>query len=617
MQKRFICFLCLLSLLFSLSGCGKTVGAKPAQRPTQSTAAEPVTTEPPTEPVPVTTLPPEPEKFRFPSERYPSAGMQLYRLDALDRDGFYSQVCLDDRYLALQYSVNYENASVVLFDLLENRLVLEMPLCSTGSLLALDAAREHLIVNNFGTPSRLELYDFSGALVHSYAASDELYRLYMDEDGRLWDIQGRNLFCVDGEQTHLYENAVEGDNPQIFSVQGDIVQYVTSESFSAAYRYDCATQTLSYTPELDGFHSINSRVLYRAEDDALILATPDGVRHTLPFGLGETYLIAQDGDYTAVLSDCNLYRADLTRSTLERYAIGSNEYYGVACDEGNVAFAVLDGAAASVLYCPAVEEAPAAEFSAARLDDATLENCRKSAALFSRYGIRPSPFSPKEGNSLGGFLLSEVSSEDIAAYLRDLETYLSRYPDHFFDQIKNDLYSALAVYYTMALLPEDTSSIGNASAVTTSGWQTIQIAFSGGFGFAETDFSHELWHALEYYVVCEDDGSLSYITGWDALNPEDFSYNNAYTDENGDTLYSDEYTYWNEDDPERIWFIDYYARLYAKEDRARIFENMCVADGFDYFAAPHLRAKAQYLTDLLRTIFPEIDPRPWEDWLNR
>ena len=381
MQKRFICFLCLLSLLLSLSGCGKTVGAKPAQRPTQSTATEPVTTEPPTEPVPVTTLPPEPEEFRFPAERYPSAGMQLYRLDALDRDGFYSQVCLDDRYLALQYSVNYENASVVLFDLLENRLVLEMPLCSTGSLLALDAAREHLIVNNFGTPSRLELFDFSGALVNSYVASDELYRLYMDEDGRLWDIQGRNLFCVDGEQTHLYENAVEGDNPQIFSVQGDIVQYITSESFSAAYRYDCATQTLSYTPELDGFQSINNRVLGLNEGDTLILATPDGI----------------------------LYRADLTRSTLERYAIGSNEYYGVACDEGNVAFAVLDGAAASVLYCPAVEEAPAAEFSTARLDDATLENCRKSAALFSRYGIRPSPFSPKEGNSLGGFLLSEVS----------------------------------------------------------------------------------------------------------------------------------------------------------------------------------------------------------------
>ena len=459
MQKRFICFLCLLSLLLSLSGCGKTVGAKPAQRPTQSTATEPVTTEPPTEPVPVTTLPPEPEEFRFPSERYPSAGMQLYRLDALDRDGFYSQVCLDDRYLALQYSVNYENASVVLFDLLENRLVLEMPLCSTGSLLALDAAREHLIVNNFGTPSRLELFDFSGALVNSYVSSDELYRLHMDEDGRLWDIQGRNLFCVDGEQTHLYENAVEGDNPQIFSVQGDIVQYVTSESFS---RYDCATQTLSYTPELDGFQSINNRVLGLNEGDTLILATPDGVRHTLPFGLGETYLVAQDGSCTAVLSDGILYRADLTRSTLEQYAIERPEYYGMDCDEGNVAFVVLDGTKASVLYCPAVEEAPAAEFPAAQLDDATQENCRKAAALFSRYGIRPSPFSPKEGNSLGGFLLSEVSSEDIAAYLRDLETYLSRYPDHFFDQIKNDLYSALAVYYTMTLLPEDTSSIGNA-----------------------------------------------------------------------------------------------------------------------------------------------------------
>ena len=105
---------------------------------------------------------------------------------------------------------------------------------------------------------------------------------------------------------------------------------------------------------------------------------------------------------------------------------------------------------------------------------------------------------------------------------------------------------------------------------------------------------HETMHAIEEYLSQNN----IYFSNWNSLNPYNFNYSNSLSTNS----YSDVLGYnknYNE-----IYFLDNYARSSAIEDRARMFEFMCL--GNDFSKSPRLYEKASYLKEVIFKYFPEL-----------
>ena len=81
---------------------------------------------------------------------------------------------------------------------------------------------------------------------------------------------------------------------------------------------------------------------------------------------------------------------------------------------------------------------------------------------------------------------------------------------------------------------------------------------------------HELWHATENRILSQDYAAIDPDT-WDALNPPGFTYC-------GDAALSNDLRQWTlySCDPADVCFVDGYACVDAREDRARIMEYFMV-----------------------------------------
>ena len=106
---------------------------------------------------------------------------------------------------------------------------------------------------------------------------------------------------------------------------------------------------------------------------------------------------------------------------------------------------------------------------------------------------------------------------------------------------------------------------------------------------------HETMHAIEEYLRLNN----VYFRNWDSLNPYGFSYSGSYNT----NVYNDTLGYNN--NCNNIYFLDNYARSSAVEDRARMFEFICLGNDFSRF--PRLYAKANYLKEVITDNIPELD----------
>ncbi len=99
--------------------------------------------------------------------------------------------------------------------------------------------------------------------------------------------------------------------------------------------------------------------------------------------------------------------------------------------------------------------------------------------------------------------------------------------------------------------------------------------------------AHELMHLIEDFL--EEKGVT--FDAWDLLNPKDFKYNS-----NNNNNYSD------------VYFIDKYAKLSSREDRASIFRAIYEGKSFNDY--PKLEAKMNYLKEVLLINIPELNYLP-------
>lgn len=110
---------------------------------------------------------------------------------------------------------------------------------------------------------------------------------------------------------------------------------------------------------------------------------------------------------------------------------------------------------------------------------------------------------------------------------------------------------------------------------------------------------HELWHATENRILSQDYAAIDPDT-WDALNPPGFTYC-------GDTALSNDLRQWTlySCDPADVCFVDGYACVDAREDRARIMEYFMVHEDAAQLLieSPVIRWKLRLMCSAVRDNF--------------
>ena len=244
---------------------------------------------------------------------------------------------------------------------------------------------------------------------------------------------------------------------------------------------------------------------------------------------------------------------------------------------------------------------------------------RRASDLEERYGVRivlgtniPSEFSDYAAQPV-------TDAPVIDGSLSVLDNVLSLYPDGYFDALKGSYYRDIAFYLTGPLTPHNAdSNISNAGAFATESDGVMQLAFDLYDDLSPDTVIHELTHAADYRFLGE---GIWDEEAWNSMNPEGFSYYEAYIDENGEsyeTVGSPDHTAMDGWPADEVYFIDPYSKTYAMEDRARLMENLLAGSSpYKYcFSGEHVREKLGFYFRFLRkTLGDESWPSltSWEE----
>ena len=115
--------------------------------------------------------------------------------------------------------------------------------------------------------------------------------------------------------------------------------------------------------------------------------------------------------------------------------------------------------------------------------------------------------------------------------------------------------------------------------------------------YVKLSFCHELMHAME-----QNSDPDSFFPEWNYYNPNGFKYGDSDTDHR-ETKYT--IGELNVDD---AYFCDTYSKRNAKEDRARIFENLVGTEKNECCIRtyPHIEAKAVYIKKCILKRYPSL-----------
>ena len=191
----------------------------------------------------------------------------------------------------------------------------------------------------------------------------------------------------------------------------------------------------------------------------------------------------------------------------------------------------------------------------------------------------------------------------IRTMLKALDHSLALYPEGFPAQFRNDAGDGGLCFLLVAHIERNYTVVG--SAYDRLDWQYIALDVSETNGL-DSIVCHEIWHATENRILSFDYTAFS-TDEWNALNPAGFSYY-------GDATQTDPSQLWMlyTDSPENIHFVDSYACVNSREDRARIMEYFMTHDDEAkiLIQSPFIRQKLQMMCDAIRNTFDTTD---WEN----
>lgn len=194
-------------------------------------------------------------------------------------------------------------------------------------------------------------------------------------------------------------------------------------------------------------------------------------------------------------------------------------------------------------------------------------------------------------------------------YLPVLEKALSAFPDGFLEKLGKASKNGIL---TISLVRQLYGNNALGSLTTASGVHFFHdgsgyIAMTMGEDKAEQNLFHEIFHAIDSYVMAE----CVVYDNWPDLNPDGFIYNYNYVSNE----YREDYQYL--EDENRV-FIDMYSMSFPKEDRARIFEYAMMEGNESYFQSGIMQIKLKTLCKGIREAFnlkKYSKPLRWEQYL--
>lgn len=193
----------------------------------------------------------------------------------------------------------------------------------------------------------------------------------------------------------------------------------------------------------------------------------------------------------------------------------------------------------------------------------------------------------------------ETNNSKINEGLIKINSILQKYNKEVFDSFYFNKYEGLHIYLTSKLTPSNLENqISNPAAYSLTKDNKFMIVIDINQSNIEELLCHELLHNIEFVLTKKN---ITPFSQWNTYNPEEFNYNNSYT-----APYVYNYTL-EEDDLERIYFIDKYSHTYAEEDRSRIFESVCACSENSLIKNyPNLYKKAKYIEQELYKFYPSL-----------
>ena len=155
-----------------------------------------------------------------------------------------------------------------------------------------------------------------------------------------------------------------------------------------------------------------------------------------------------------------------------------------------------------------------------------------------------------------------------------------------------DEYKGLRIYLTNEIKSDDFSMNGQAFR-----YYDNYAIIANSSDYKRT-ICHELMHSLEDAVNAK---GKSIFKKWNKYNPDDFKYRIDYQE------YVDAYEYTVPYGKGDIYFIDNYSQTNELEDRARIFENICMNTTSDIKDNKYLLKKAEYEKSEILKYYPYLE----------
>ena len=174
--------------------------------------------------------------------------------------------------------------------------------------------------------------------------------------------------------------------------------------------------------------------------------------------------------------------------------------------------------------------------------------------------------------------------------LDDIEEVLDTLGQDFFKEFVHGEYTGVRIYLVSEII-SDFSMSGEAFRYYD---KYAVIAMSSDL---KRTLYHELMHSLEDAVEAKN---KTIFSKWNSYNPKGYKYKETY-DEG-----ASEYKYTAYSESKEVYFIDNYSQTNGLEDRARIFENLCMQTTKVITENPNILKKAKYLKDEIIKYYPML-----------
>jgi len=196
----------------------------------------------------------------------------------------------------------------------------------------------------------------------------------------------------------------------------------------------------------------------------------------------------------------------------------------------------------------------------------------------------------------GDYEISKITNyNDIVNALSYVEDYFLMFNKEFFTRFYEMNMNGLKIFLASDIKgSKDGYNLTDVVGLSYQKNNTYIIVVKANNSLLKT-LAHETMHTIDNYLILN---GYTYDT-WNSLNNYGFTYSHKYyiNESFTDTLN-------NYENNEDVYFVDAYGRSSEKEDRARIFEQICL--GKDLSKYPNLYNKEKYLKNEIVTYFPEI-----------